>query len=62
MSVNRVGHEGQKDAGLEFWGHSFVCDPIGVVLAEAGQGEETLVVELRSGATGRGASRLAVPA
>jgi N-carbamoylputrescine amidase len=46
VSVNRVGHEGPKDGGLQFWGHSFVADPFGVVLAEAGEGEETLVVEL----------------
>ncbi|MBK7580028.1 MAG: carbon-nitrogen hydrolase [Myxococcales bacterium] len=46
VAVNRVGHEGAANAGLEFWGHSFVCDPAGVVLAEAGAGEETLVVEL----------------
>jgi N-carbamoylputrescine amidase len=46
VAVNRVGHEGPKDGGLEFWGHSFVADPFGVVLAEAGEGEETLVVEL----------------
>jgi N-carbamoylputrescine amidase len=46
ISVNRVGHEGPKDGGLQFWGHSFVADPFGVVLAEAGEGEETLVVEL----------------
>jgi N-carbamoylputrescine amidase len=45
VAVNRVGHEGQQGSGIEFWGHSFVCDPFGVVLAEAGQGEETLVVE-----------------
>jgi N-carbamoylputrescine amidase len=45
VAVNRVGHEGAKDGGLEFWGHSFVADPFGVVLAEAGEGEETLVVE-----------------
>jgi N-carbamoylputrescine amidase len=45
VAVNRVGHEGPKDAGLEFWGHSFVADPFGVVLAEAGQSEEVLVVE-----------------
>jgi N-carbamoylputrescine amidase len=45
VSVNRVGHEGPPDGGLEFWGHSFVCDPFGVVLAEAGEKEETLVVE-----------------
>ncbi len=45
VAVNRVGHEGAEDGGIEFWGHSFVCDPFGVVLAEAGQGEEVLVVE-----------------
>ena len=44
--VNRVGHEGPAGGGLEFWGHSFVADPFGVVLAEAGEGEETLVVVL----------------
>jgi N-carbamoylputrescine amidase len=46
VSVNRVGHEGPKDGGLDFWGHSFVADPFGVVLGEAGEGEETLVVEI----------------
>jgi N-carbamoylputrescine amidase len=45
VAVNRVGHEGPKDGGLEFWGHSFVADPFGVILAEAGEGEEVLVVE-----------------
>ena len=45
IAVNRVGHEGAKDGGLKFWGHSFVCDPFGVVIAEAGEGEETLVVD-----------------
>jgi N-carbamoylputrescine amidase len=45
VAVNRVGHEGAKDGGLQFWGHSFVADPGGVVLAEAGEGEETLLVE-----------------
>jgi N-carbamoylputrescine amidase len=45
IAVNRVGHEGPADGGLEFWGHSFVADPFGVVLAEAGEGEEVLVVE-----------------
>jgi N-carbamoylputrescine amidase len=45
VAVNRVGHEGPKDGGLDFWGHSFVADPFGVLLAEAGEGEEVLVVE-----------------
>ena len=45
VCVNRVGHEPGPDGGLDFWGHSFVCDPFGVVLAEAGEGEEVIVVE-----------------
>jgi N-carbamoylputrescine amidase len=45
VAVNRVGVE-RSDAGeIEFWGRSFVCDPSGVVIAEAGSGEEVLVVE-----------------
>ena len=48
VAVNRVGHEPGPPGGdgLEFWGHSFVADPFGVILAEAGQGAETLVVKL----------------
>jgi N-carbamoylputrescine amidase len=43
--VNRVGHEIPPEGGpgLEFWGSSFVADPFGVVIAEAGLGEEILV-------------------
>ena len=49
-AVNRVGFEGTADAGLEFWGHSFVADPFGVVVAEAGESaEEILVVECDRG-------------
>jgi N-carbamoylputrescine amidase len=45
-AVNRVGHEGPTDTGLEFWGASFVCDPFGVVVAEApADAEAVLVVE-----------------
>jgi N-carbamoylputrescine amidase len=47
--VNRVGYEGKPekgDAGLEFWGNSFVADPFGRILAEASSDkEEILVVE-----------------
>ncbi len=45
-AVNRVGHEKEtaEAAGLEFWGSTFLCDPYGVVVAQAGTGaEETLV-------------------
>jgi N-carbamoylputrescine amidase len=45
-AVNRVGFEGPADAGLEFWGTSFVSDPFGRVIAEASTDrEEILVVE-----------------
>jgi N-carbamoylputrescine amidase len=44
-AVNRVGHEGAADGGLEFWGGSFACDPFGRVLARAGRDtEEVLIV------------------
>jgi len=44
VAVNRVGVELAGNSEIEFWGHSFVCDPTGVVIAEAGSGEELLVV------------------
>jgi len=43
-AVNRVGHEGPPDGGLEFWGGSFLSDPFGVVLAEASRTEEEILV------------------
>jgi N-carbamoylputrescine amidase len=44
-AVNRVGHEGPPDGGLEFWGSSFVSDPFGGILKEASQDlEEVLIV------------------
>jgi len=43
-AVNRVGHEGRAGGGLIFWGQSFVCDPQGRMLAEAGsEGDEILI-------------------
>jgi N-carbamoylputrescine amidase len=45
-AVNRCGQEGPSGQVLEFWGHSFVADPFGRVLAEASADrEEVLVVE-----------------
>ena len=41
-AVNRVGHEG--DPGLEFWGTSFLCDPFGVVVAEASTDREEILI------------------
>jgi N-carbamoylputrescine amidase len=41
---NRVGFEAEPGTdGLEFFGHSFICDPIGRYLAEAGTTAEVLV-------------------
>jgi hypothetical protein len=33
-AVNRVGHEGARPGGIEFWGRSFVCDPSGNLVSE----------------------------
>lgn len=45
-SVNRVGHEGPAEGGLEFWGSSFVCDPFGSVLHRAAaDAEEVLLAD-----------------
>ena len=45
-AVNRVGFEGPRENGIEFWGSSFVADPFGQVIAEASPDqEEILVVE-----------------
>jgi N-carbamoylputrescine amidase len=48
-AINRVGFEKTSDAsaGLEFWGSTFICDPFGVVLAEAATDrEEILLAEI----------------
>jgi N-carbamoylputrescine amidase len=44
--VNRVGHERPPEGGpgLEFWGSSFLCDPFGVVVAEASAEKEEILV------------------
>ena len=42
-AVNRVGHEGAKDGGIQFWGNSFIADPFGVVLAEASHDKEEIL-------------------
>jgi N-carbamoylputrescine amidase len=43
-AVNRVGHEGPKSGGLEFWGSSFLADPFGRIVAEASQEAEEIVI------------------
>lgn len=44
VSVNRTGHEGPADGGIEFWGQSFVADPSGVVLARAASDRDEVLV------------------
>jgi N-carbamoylputrescine amidase len=45
-AVNRVGHEHESGTeGIEFFGHSFVSDPFGRVIAEAGTDPEVLIAE-----------------
>ena len=49
-AVNRTGHEvlpGSEPGhqGIEFWGGSFVADPYGRVIAQAGQEEAVLTVD-----------------
>jgi N-carbamoylputrescine amidase len=45
-AVNRVGREpGPAGSSIRFWGSSFVCDPYGKVIAEAGSDEEILFAD-----------------
>jgi N-carbamoylputrescine amidase len=43
-ATNRVGHEGDASAGIEFWGGSFVANPSGVLLAKASHEREEILV------------------
>lgn len=44
--VNRIGHEipNEGGAGIEFWGSSFIADPQGMVIAEASESEEEILI------------------
>ena len=45
-SANRVGHEEEEGTdGIEFFGHSFICDPFGRILTEAGTDPAVLVAK-----------------
>ena len=41
VSVNRVGHE----AGVDFWGGSFVANPFGKLLYQASHSEEEIIIQ-----------------
>ncbi len=45
-AVNRVGFEAHpaSEGGLDFWGRSFVADPLGRVVAEASNDEEEVLI------------------
>jgi N-carbamoylputrescine amidase len=43
-AINRVGHEGPADGGLDFWGASFVSDPFGGIMKRASHDDEEIVI------------------
>jgi N-carbamoylputrescine amidase len=43
-AVNRIGHEGPAEGGIEFWGHSSVYDPFGRLLHRASADQEEVIV------------------
>ena len=46
-AANRVGFEAEPGTdGIEFFGHSFVCDPFGKVITEAGTDPAVLIAEV----------------
>jgi N-carbamoylputrescine amidase len=46
-AANRVGHEPEPGTdGIEFFGHSFVSDPFGRIIAEAGTDPAILIAEV----------------
>ncbi|ANU07120.1 N-carbamoylputrescine amidase [Paraurantiacibacter namhicola] len=44
VAANRIGHEGSQEAGNRFYGHSFICDEWGDMLAEYGAQETGVLV------------------
>lgn len=43
-AVNRIGHEGDKKGGIEFWGNSFISNPSGKILTKASTDKEEILV------------------
>ncbi len=41
---NRIGHEGDADGGIEFWGQSFICDPAGRLLVRGSSDQEEIIM------------------
>jgi N-carbamoylputrescine amidase len=42
--ANRVGHEGDAEGGIRFWGQSFISDPAGQMLVKAGADDEEIAI------------------
>jgi N-carbamoylputrescine amidase len=42
-AVNRIGFEGTKERGIEFWGSSFIADPYGRILAKGSVDKEEII-------------------
>jgi N-carbamoylputrescine amidase len=42
--INRIGHEGAKDGGIEFFGGSFIADPYGRIVVEGSRDREEVVI------------------
>lgn len=45
-AVNRIGHEAGVGDGIEFFGHSFICDPYGTVIAQASRDKEEIITAI----------------
>ena len=43
-AVNRIGHEGPADGGIEFWGGSFLADPFGRIIQRASHDQEEILI------------------
>ncbi len=43
-AINRVGHEGPVDGGLDFWGASFVSDAFGTVMTRGAHDQEEVIL------------------
>ncbi len=52
VSANRIGVESSERGEIEFWGHSFICDPQGRILAQAGQEQAVLLADCDLGLIG----------
>ncbi len=44
IAANRIGHEGPEDVAQRFYGHSFICDEWGDILAEYGAEDSGVLI------------------